>query len=347
MTEKQLSDLESKLKTLRFRLHKTDGIIAKQDRQSIGRHMTSIAGTVASVNELKEAIEEKKFSKGEPEQEVSEWSATIEEELEKADEESSKLAQQLKLFERDEREKEMSERHQQNLKYEREILEQKLSFDKEHQQNQDGGSKTSDQRASAAKLPKLQITKFDGKIENWLPFWGKFTSEIDKTDLPNVTKFGYLKELLEKTVRNDIDGLPFNDEGYTNAKAILVAEYGNESDIINAYTRNIIDLPVINDIHSRKIKEFYKKLRFNVQSLETLGKLDAVKGNVRLVMDKLKGIKADLVRGHDNWRDWGFKELLTELKRWVDINNLEDEKSQPKQTTRAEPRATSGGKMFT
>lgn len=105
MTDKQLSDLESKLKTLRFRLHKTDGIIAKQDRQSIERHLTSIAGTVASLHELKEAIEEKKFSKGEPEQEVSEWSTSIEQELEKADEESSKLAHPLKSIERGEREK--------------------------------------------------------------------------------------------------------------------------------------------------------------------------------------------------------------------------------------------------
>lgn len=33
-----------------------------------------------------------------------------------------------------------------------------------------------------------------------------------------------LKELLEKNVRNDIDGLPFNEEGYKNAKAILEAK---------------------------------------------------------------------------------------------------------------------------
>ena len=53
-----------------------------------------------------------------------------------------------------------------------------------------------------------------------------------------------------------------------------------------------------------------KKLLFNVQSLETLGKLSEVSGNVRAVLDKLKGIKADLVRGEEGWRDWDFGQLL-------------------------------------
>ena len=41
------------------------------------------------------------------------------------------------------------------------------------------------------------------------------------------------------------------------------------------------------------IHEFYKKLVYNEQSLETL----------RSVLDKLKGAKADLVRGKIYWQD--------------------------------------------
>ena len=32
----------------------------------------------------------------------------------------------------------------------------------------------------------------------------------------------------------------------------------------------------------------------------------------------------DLVRGNDGWKDWNFKELLKELKRWTDINPVEE-----------------------
>ena len=73
-----------------------------------------------------------------------------------------------------------------------------------------------------------------------LPFWGKFTAEIDSTNLNCLTKFGYLKELLVDSVRTDIDGLPFNEDGYANAKVILEPEYGQTTEIVNAYVKNIM-----------------------------------------------------------------------------------------------------------
>ena len=125
-------------------------------------------------------------------------------------------------------------------------------------------------------------------------------------------------------MRNDIEGLPFTDDGYDNAKAILEAEYGQPADIVNAYVKNIMELPVITGVNPRKVKEFYKQLRYNVQSLDTLEQLGDVKGNVRSTLDKLKGVKADLVRGNEGWRDWDFKDLLRELKKWTDINPVEE-----------------------
>ena len=57
--------------------------------------------------------------------------------------------------------------------------------------------------------------------------------------------------------------------------------------------------------------------------LETLGKLQDVKGNVRCVIDKLKGIKSDLVMGQSDWQDWDFPQLVKALKLWKDINPIE------------------------
>ena len=219
----------------------------------------------------------------------------------------------------------MLENHKLQMEFEREILEQKAEFEKKCEQ-QKPATQTTEQckSSSAAKLPKLSITKFNGRIEEWLPLWGKFTSEIDSTDPAPLTKFGYLKELLERHVSKDIDGLPFTEEGYKNAKAILEAEYGQPTEIVNAYIKNIMELPIITGANPRKVKEFYKQLRFNVQSLDTLGRLADVKGNVRCTLDKLKGIKADLVRGNEGWKDWGFKDLLTELQKWTQINPVEE-----------------------
>ena len=67
MVEKQLTDLGNKIKTLKFRLSKTDEVIAKRDRQALERHKASITTIVEAVDELKDTIEEKKFAKGESE----------------------------------------------------------------------------------------------------------------------------------------------------------------------------------------------------------------------------------------------------------------------------------------
>ena len=162
--------------------------------------------------------------------------------------------------------------------------------------------KKGESSGSHTNLPKLSITKYDGAHEQWLPFWNKFCAEIESTNLAPVTKFAYLKELLQPQVRADIDGLPFSTEGYESAINILQSEYGKTSEIVNAYVNNIMGLPTIMGENPREVEEFYKRLLYNVQSLETLGKLRDVAGNVRAVLDKLKGIKSDLVRGHERWQ---------------------------------------------
>jgi hypothetical protein len=47
-----------------------------------------------------------------------------------------------------------------------------------------------------------------------LRFWNQFEAEIQAADIPAVTKFTYLKELVVPKVRIAIQGLPFTIEGY-------------------------------------------------------------------------------------------------------------------------------------
>ena len=111
------------------------------------------------------------------------------------------------------------------------------------------------------------------KIQDWVRFWNQFRERMDKTNIAPVTKFTYLKILLQPKVRALIDGLPFTTEGYERAKNILEGEYAETSEIVNGHVQNIMDLPIINGAQPAKVHEFYQALMFNVQSLETLGKL--------------------------------------------------------------------------
>ena len=50
--------------------------------------------------------------------------------------------------------------------------------------------------------------------KDWLRFWNQFKEEIDSSDVSPITKFSYLKELVDLKVRSMIDALLFNSEGY-------------------------------------------------------------------------------------------------------------------------------------
>ena len=86
-----------------------------------------------------------------------------------------------------------------------------------------------------------------------------------------------------------------------------------------------------------KVHEFHKALSYNIQLLETLGKIERVNGTTRNVLEKLKGIKADLVRGEQKWQDWDLPRLVTALKKWKDIHTLDEgsnESTKPKRNSK-------------
>lgn len=141
--EKQLTELTSKVKALKFRLNKTMEVMAAKDRLALERQRESIVNI-----ELKENIEEKKFAKDESEEQVAEWGRACEEDFTKTNENIRRLTQQIKEIGLHEEEVNSIQEHKRALQFEREILEQKAEFEKTKQEEIQ--AKTT----SAAKLPK-------------------------------------------------------------------------------------------------------------------------------------------------------------------------------------------------
>ena len=143
---------------------------------------------------------------------------------------------------------------QDELKFERKHYELKLEFEAKIDELKNKNIMTSSiehtEKASAAKLPKLVITKFNGTPQDWLRFWNQFEAEIDKPQVAAVTKFSYLKE---PKVRNAIDSLPFTVEGYERAKSILKSKYGKPCEIVHAYVQNIMSLPTISGNQPKRV----------------------------------------------------------------------------------------------
>ena len=170
------------------------------------------------------------------------------------------------------------------------------------------------------RLPKLVITPFNGTYEDWPRFWSQFEVEIDKNTIPQVTKFSYLKELVEPKVRVLVDGLPFNSEGFERAKNILKEKFGKPSKIINAHVQKILQLPTIHGTNPKRVYDFYEKLAHSVQVLDTMGRLKEINGNVRMTLDKLPQVRPSIVMLDDNWEDRKFGDLVNALKQWTERN---------------------------
>ena len=107
-------------------------------------------------------------------------------------------------------------------------------------------TKTIEKASNAAKLnvklPKLVKTKFHGAHlqVDWQRSGGQFEATIDKSDIGQVAKASYLKELLLPRVTAVIDGLPFNSEGYTRAKNFLMTKYAKPRKVAHTHIRCII-----------------------------------------------------------------------------------------------------------
>ena len=100
------------------------------------------------------------------------------------------------------------------LQFEEEKYEKRLHLEKKFGEDSKGYATSHAHKVVNSKLPKLVITPFNGSHADWLRFWNQFEVEIGSTQIPTVTKFSYLKELVEKKVCVSIDGPPFNSEGY-------------------------------------------------------------------------------------------------------------------------------------
>ena len=251
--------------------------------------------------------------------EINTWNDEIDTKLETADVEIKRLQDWLDAKEHTQK----FAAQEEQFKYEIKLHEEKLRLQAELAKKSEITPETKESEAiftQTAKLPKLVISKFEGSHMDWPRFWGQFTEAIDKSSIPPITKFTYLCELLGPKVKRCVEALPFTPEGYNRAKSVLLDQYGKESEIIKCYVKEIIDLPHITSSNPRKVAEFSEKLTYCVQALETMNKLSLINGNVSMTLEKLSGIRGDLVHTDPDWEAWDFVKLVESLHQWLKRN---------------------------
>ena len=332
--------LKTKLTLLQLNVKRTVSILQGQQHDAIERHYKALKAVVTAVDESRRAVEEQKIIAEESLEDINKWNEEINAKFTQADEEVKRIKDWLDSRKRDEE----TRLREEQIKHETKLHETRMKFQTElkmAQKNEesDAGIKTSyvsETTGIQARLPKLEIAEFDGSYMDWLRFWGQFEEIVDKTNMTATSKLAYLRGLLCKKVRKSIEALPFTAEGYNRAKSILKSAYGKESEVIKAYTKEIMSLPHIPNVNLKRIHEFSEKLLYCVQSLQTLGKLHQVEGNVAMTLDELPAIRGDLVRTDPDWEIWVYGKLAEALRQWTRRNPIDDKTAEEPEYKRRE-----------
>ena len=308
--------LTNQLKLLSFTTRDVDQILQRRKERELERKQRDIEKTLEDIYSTKLSVLAEKISAEETQENIDAWCSGIEDDINKYEgmlemikDEITSIHQGKEDDKLEKERKEAGERAAREFEEQKRIQSMKLEMKKER------GQKSSENgKPSRAKLPKLEISKFNSTFIDWPRFWGQFEAEIEKSDVQQVTKFSYLKELLSAEAKKVIEGLPFTIEGYERAKNILKHKYGKDSEIINAHIQEVMKLPTIYGSAALKIKDFYEVLLTNVQALQTMGKLGEINGYVRMTIDKFPSIRSDLVRNDDEWQNWKFPDLVEQLR---------------------------------
>ena len=123
-----------------------------------------------------------------------------------------------------------------------------------------------------AKLPKLTLPKFSGKILDWPSFWDQFLAIVDSSDLAVINKFTYLQSLLEGEAADAIAGLKLTADNYDVACGILTKRFGREELVRFSHIQELLNIsPLPKQASVIDLRKLHDKLLGHIRGLENLG----------------------------------------------------------------------------
>ncbi|XP_043587608.1 uncharacterized protein LOC122569959 [Bombus pyrosoma] len=135
---------------------------------------------------------------------------------------------------------------------------------------------------TAIKLPEIQLSTFDGAIENWHSFYDAFSSMIDRSDRLTATqKFYYLRSSLTGKAARSIRSLNVTEINYPIAIDILKKKFDCHRQVCMHHWDLIFEYPKINKETPEAIDDFLETVKANLQALEKLG--EPITSNVVLI----------------------------------------------------------------
>ena len=133
IVDKQIAELEGKLKTLNFRLKKTGDVLKKDDRTAFERHKVSVEALMTTVVRWKECIEEQKFTNGGEDETVKEWADEIKRVVNEGNACIRELAEQIEQIDRNLKHATVLYEHKREIDLEKEkMVQQQEAINRAH-----------------------------------------------------------------------------------------------------------------------------------------------------------------------------------------------------------------------
>ena len=150
-----------------------------------------------------------------------------------------------------------------------------LASEKFKELSGDSGNKSATHVSSFSmtdvKLPKLNLPVFNGDVLQWQSFWDQFVAAVDSTDLPDVSKFSYLRASLEGEPKAAIQGLSLTSAHYASACKILKDRFGRKETIIFTHIQKLLNLSVPSKCSVSALWKLNDDLQAHTRSLAALG----------------------------------------------------------------------------
>lgn len=122
------------------------------------------------------------------------------------------------------------------------------------------------------RMPKRELRKFDGKLEEWKAFSHWFKSNVhERAGISDSTRMSYLQDTLVGEAANTIAGLEVTNDNYKEAWDLLETTYNNEEAIISRHFELLAAIPKIQNSSGESIRQLVNETLVHVRGMKVLG----------------------------------------------------------------------------
>ena len=122
------------------------------------------------------------------------------------------------------------------------------------------------------RLAPIALPCFNGKIEEWRPFYDSFQAMVHGDEgLTAIQKFYYLRSSLSDMALDVIKAIPLTDVNYEVALEKLRKRYDNHSLTIQSHIRALLESPRVNTASAKELQGLSSHVGMHVAALKAIG----------------------------------------------------------------------------